>query len=89
MYRADGNDASLRRNAMKRIARPVSMKSGHQPEVFVDDDNVVETTLGDLIVALTDETTQQVKDEKVAYILVAYILSDLLRGGEPISTRWH
>jgi hypothetical protein len=39
----------------------------------------VETTLGDLIVALTDETHRQVPDEKVTYQLVAYILADLVK----------
>ena len=38
-----------------------------------------ETTVGDLIVALTDETHQQVRDEKITYKLVAYILADLMK----------
>jgi hypothetical protein len=37
------------------------------------------TTLGDLIVALTDATVQYAKDENEASILVAYLLSDLLQ----------
>jgi hypothetical protein len=40
----------------------------------------VETTLGDLIVALTEETDRQVRDEKMAYEIVAYILADLMKG---------
>jgi hypothetical protein len=38
----------------------------------------LQTTLGDLIVALTDETHRQVRDEKVTYELVAYMLADLV-----------
>jgi hypothetical protein len=38
-----------------------------------------ETTVGDLIVALTDETHRQVRDEKITYELVAYILADLMK----------
>jgi len=38
-----------------------------------------ETTVGDLIVALTDETHRQVRDEKMTYELVAYILADLMK----------
>jgi hypothetical protein len=38
-----------------------------------------DTTLGDLIVALTDETGRFVRDEKEVYALVAYIVSDLCR----------
>ena len=38
-----------------------------------------ETTVGDLIVALTDETHRQERDEKITYELVAYILADLMK----------
>ena len=41
-----------------------------------------ETTVGDLIVALTDETHQQVRDEKITYKLVAYILADLMKNSQ-------
>lgn len=40
---------------------------------------VLETRVGDLIVAITDETHRQVRDEKIAYELVAYILADLTK----------
>jgi hypothetical protein len=36
-----------------------------------------QTTLGDLIVALTDETGRFVQDEKEIYEVVAYIVADL------------
>ena len=49
----------------------------------------VETTLGELIVALTEETSRHVHDEKAANILVAYILSDLFHSSEPVSISWH
>lgn len=38
-----------------------------------------ETNLGDLIVALTEETNRQVHDEKMTYELVAYMLADLMK----------
>jgi hypothetical protein len=53
------------------------------------DDDMIETTLGELIVALTEETSRHVPDQKVANILVAYILSDLFRNTEAISKSWH
>lgn len=53
------------------------------------DEDLAETTLGELIVALTEETSRHVPDEKVANILVAYILSDLFRNTGPVSKRWH
>lgn len=37
-----------------------------------------ETTLGDLIVALTEETGRHVRDERTTYELVAYILADMI-----------
>ena len=48
----------------------------------------VETTLGDLIVALSEETARHVSDQNAANILVAYILSDLFRNTEMSSKSW-
>lgn len=39
---------------------------------------IVETALGDLIVALTEETTPFVRDEKETYNVVAFMLMQLL-----------
>ena len=50
---------------------------------------LVETTLGDLIVALSEEAARHVSDPNAANILVAYILSDLFRNTEAISDCWH
>jgi len=49
----------------------------------------VETTLGELIEALTEEAGQVVGDEREANMLVAYILSDLFRKSEPFSKSCH
>ncbi|HWP23158.1 MAG TPA: hypothetical protein VNM15_03085 [Candidatus Binatia bacterium] len=38
----------------------------------------VQTTLGELIVALTEETGRHVRDERTAYKVVAYILAGML-----------
>ena len=46
----------------------------------------LETTLGDLIVALTEEASRSIPDERAAYSIVAFILSDLLRQTCPVST---
>jgi len=48
-----------------------------------------ETTLGDLVMALTEETVQLVPDEKLAYTFVAYMLSDVLNNWRTISNTWH
>jgi len=51
------------------------------------------TTLGDLIVALTDETRRYVDDDEEVYRLVAYMVSDILvRPPKPAhkpTKKWH
>ena len=52
----------------------------------------VETTLGELIVALTEEATHLVRDEKDAYQVVAFALIHLLYDSDAISRKlaiWH
>lgn len=39
----------------------------------------LETTLGDLIVALTEETGRYVRDKSTTYEVVAYILANVIR----------
>ncbi len=57
-------------------------------EAVMETGEKVNTTVGDLIVALTEETSRFVHDEREMYKVVAYILSDLLKSGS-ISTSWH
>jgi hypothetical protein len=47
-----------------------------------------ETTLGDLIVALTEETSQYVHDEKEVCKVVAFRLTHLLNPSIAASRRW-
>ena len=48
-----------------------------------------ETTIGDLIVALTDETSQYVHDEKEVCKVVAFMLTHLLNGSSiPARSRY-
>ena len=51
-------------------------------------EGTIETTLGDLIVALTDEATPFVGDEKEAYKVVAFSLVHLLYNSGAASRRW-
>lgn len=46
-----------------------------------------ETTLGDLIVALTDETAQYIRDEKEACKVVAFMVTHLLNSSGAASRR--
>jgi hypothetical protein len=43
----------------------------------------LETTLGDLVVALTEETGRHVRDEKTTYEVVAYILANFIHSNRP------
>ena len=54
----------------------------------MDRGDFVETTLGDLIVALSEETARHVTDEREACIVVAYILSDLFRNTATYPKYW-
>jgi hypothetical protein len=49
----------------------------------------VDTTLGDLIVALTNASAQYTENENEANILVAYLLSDLLERSQESAVTWH
>ncbi|HEV8721963.1 MAG TPA: hypothetical protein VGW77_15135 [Candidatus Binatia bacterium] len=49
----------------------------------------IETTLGDLVVALTEETGRHVRDEKMTYEVVAYILANFLNGSNRRSNQPH
>ncbi|MGZ8464980.1 MAG: hypothetical protein ACXW4Z_12505 [Candidatus Binatia bacterium] len=44
-----------------------------------------QTTLGDLIVALTDEVDSRIRDEKQTYAVVACILADLFKDSQPLA----
>lgn len=50
---------------------------------------IIETTLGDLIIVLTEETRRFVKNEGDTYQLVALILRDLLKNVNLDSETWH
>lgn len=45
-------------------------------------------TLGDLIVALTDEVGGQGRDEKKTYALVSFILADLFKDAKAPALSW-
>lgn len=54
----------------------------------MESNEIVETTLGDLIVALTEETSQFVHDEKEVNNVVAFRLTHLLNPSGAASRRW-
>jgi hypothetical protein len=47
------------------------------------------STLGDLIVALTDEASQFVRGKEEIYRVVAYLVSDILFQSRVVSASWH
>jgi len=50
-------------------------------------EGIWKSTLGDLIVALTDETACFVQDEEEVYEVVAYMVSDLLNDSRLLPQR--
>jgi len=54
-------------------------------------EELVETTLEDLIVALSEGAAKLVRDgdQKEAAMIVAYVLWGLVSYSDPISTTWH
>jgi hypothetical protein len=51
-------------------------------------EEVLETTWGDLIVALTEGADRLARDRRQAHIFVAYILFNVLSRSAPISQTW-
>ena len=49
---------------------------------------ILQTTLGDLIVAITEEASRHAHDRRETYRLVAYVLSDLLNTFRVEPERW-
>lgn len=49
---------------------------------------VLETTLGDLIVAIAEEASRHAHGKRETYTLVAYILSDLLNNFRAEPEKW-
>ncbi len=49
---------------------------------------IIRTTLGELILAVTDEVTASIGDSSAMYVVVSYIVSDLLtrRGAVPVGS---
>jgi hypothetical protein len=52
-------------------------------------ERTIQTTLGDLIVALADEAEPYAHDEEEVNVLVSYVLLDLLSRGAASSPTWH
>ena len=50
---------------------------------------VIQTTLGELVAALTEEALLVAQDEKEANQLVASMLSDLLAKASGVTASWH
>ncbi len=57
--------------------------------MWMESDALDVTTLGDLIVALTDEAGRYLGDDKKACEIVALLLSHLMNYLGPVSKTWH
>jgi hypothetical protein len=61
---------------------------GEQRRLHMERQAISQTTLGDLIVALTEETSQFIRDEKEVHKVVAFMVTHLLNGSGAASRRW-
>lgn len=57
--------------------------------MFEEQDEHLEATLADLIVALTEEADRLIQNRKQAHNFVAYVLLNILTHSAPISQTWH
>ena len=58
-------------------------------EQFEEQDEYLEATLADLIVALTEEADRLIQNRKQAHNFVAFVLLNILTHSAPISQTWH
>jgi hypothetical protein len=65
------------------------MRKQAEVQTMDDQEEVLEATLGDLIVALTEEADRLVKNRRQAHNFVAYVLFNILSHSAPISHAWH
>jgi hypothetical protein len=57
--------------------------------MFEEQDEYLEATLADLIVALTEEADRLIQNRKQAHNFVAFVLLNILTHSAPISQTWH
>ena len=57
--------------------------------MFEEQDERLEATLADLIVALTQEAARLIQNRRQAHNFVAYVLLNVLSPSVPVSQTWH
>jgi hypothetical protein len=57
--------------------------------MFEEQDEHLEATLADLIVALTEEADRLIQNRRQAHKFVAYVLLNILSHSASISHTWH
>lgn len=57
--------------------------------MFEEQDEHLEATLADLIVALTQEADRLIQNRRQAHNFVAYVLLNILSHSAPVSQTWH
>ena len=75
-------------NSLERIATRKHEGNGER-RLRMRRGEKLDTTLGDLVMALTEEMVELVPDEKLAHTFVAYMLADVLNNWRTISNTWH
>ena len=86
-----GKGCALERHLEGKHMGPHQVKSGSvsNRRWHMTRESKLETTLGDLVVALTEETGRHVHNEKMTYEVVAYIVSNFLNRSNRQSIQPH
>src|ERR1044071_10072424 len=76
-------------HALRRLLTALEYRVEQRCAVFQEQDEPLEATLADLIVALTEEADRLIQNRNQAHNFVAYILLNILSHSAPVSHTWH
>ena len=83
-------ESSYLNDFVAHALRGYSLVLGEERCVMLQEqDEPLEATLADLIVALTEEADRLIQNRRQAHNFVAYVLLNILSHSAPVSHTWH
>ena len=76
-------------HALRGLFTALECRAEQRCPMFQEQDEPLEATLADLIVALTEEADRLIQNRRQAHNFVAYILLNILSHSAPVSQTWH
>ena len=76
-------------HALRGLFTALESRAEQRCPMFQEQDEPLEATLADLIVALTEEADRLIQNRRQAHNFVAYILLNILSHSAPVSQTWH